>query len=155
MRVPRHLIGLFVIALAAALPATAPLAEDTAGVAPDDQLTLVVGTRFVKPAPAAASAKAQCSEARISTDDFNDTDHCLDQGALEVAKEYFITLGRTLGKAGFFYYVPEPEIKKLIAMCTRLHRSPPKAWVEAETEIIAFGKVVPDADAPKLERAIR
>jgi len=154
MRSPRRpLLGL--IAIAATLPVSASLAQGTPGVTPDDQLTLVVGTRFVKPAPAAASAKAQFSEARISTDDFNDTDHCLDQGALEVAKEYFITLGRTLGKAGFFYYVPEPEIKKLIAMCTRLHRSPPKAWVAAQTEIIAFGKVVPDADAPKLERAIR
>lgn len=154
MRAPcRPLLGL--IAIAATLQVSPSLGQGTPGVTPDDQLTLVVGTRFVKPAPAAASAKAQFSEARISTDDFNDTDHCLDQGALEVAKEYFITLGRTLGKAGFFYYVPEPEIKKLIAMCTRLHRSPPKAWVEAETEIIAFGKVVPDADAPKLERAIR
>jgi hypothetical protein len=155
MRAHRHLIGLFVMALATALPPSASHAQGSAGVTPDDELTLVVGTRFVKPAPAAASAKAQFSEARISTDDFNDTDHCLDQGALEVAKEYFITLGRTLGKAGFFYYVPEPEIKKLIVMCTRLHRTPPKAWVEAETEIIAFGKVVPDADAPELERAIR
>jgi hypothetical protein len=155
MRASRQWLGLVTIALAATLPVSGSHAQGTAGVAPDDELTLVIGTRFVKPAPEASSAKAQFSDARISTDDFNDTDHCVDQGALEVAKEYFITLGRTLGKAGFFYYVPEPAIKKLIAMCTRLHRSPPKAWVEAQTEIIAFGKVVPDADAPKLERAIR
>lgn len=125
------------------------------GVVPDDMLTLVVGTRFVRPAADGLSAKAQFTNERIPISDFNDTDHCLDEQALDIAKEYFTNLGRLLGKAGHFYFVPETEIKKSLSICKKLYKSPPKAWVDKTTKIIAFGKVVPTADAPALEKAVR
>ena len=121
----------------------------------DDMLTLVVGTRFVSQNDGETSARKQFTGARIPLSAFNDTDNCVDQQALEVAKEYFTTLGRMLGKAGYYYYVPEPEIKKIVSICQRLYHTPPKAWVDNKTKIIAFGKVVPTADAPALEKAVR
>jgi hypothetical protein len=134
--------------------AQSPASPDT-GVVPDDELTLVVGTRFVAPSPDGTSAKAQFDGARIPLTEFNDTDHCVDQSALEVAKEYFTTLGRMMGKAALYYVVPEAEVKIAIAMCDRMHASPPKAWVDSKTQIIAFGKVVPTTEAPALEETLR
>jgi hypothetical protein len=125
------------------------------GVVPDDELTLVVGTRFVGRSPDGTSAKAQFDDARIPLSEFNETDHCVDQSALEIAKEYFTTLGRMMGKAGQYYFVPEAEIKKAIAMCERMHSSPPRAWVDSKSQIIAFGKVVPTTEAPALEETLR
>ena len=89
------------------------------GVVPDDDLMLVVGTRFVGPSPEGTSAKAQFDDARIPLSKFNETDHCVDQTALEIAKEYFTTLGRMVGKAAQYYFVPEAEIRKAIATCER------------------------------------
>ena len=134
--------------------AQSPAPPDT-GVVPDDDLTLVVGTRFVGPSPEGTSAKAQFDDARIPLSKFNETDHCVDQTALEIAKEYFTTLGRMVGKAAQYYFVPEAEIRKAIATCERMHASPPKAWVDSKTQIIAFGKVVPTTDAPALEETLR
>src|SRR5262245_35331230 len=91
--------------------AQSPPSPDT-GVVPDDDLTLVVGTRFVGPSPDGTSAKAQFDNARIQLAEFNETDHCVDQTALEIAKEYFTTLGRMMGKAAQYYFVPEAEIRK-------------------------------------------
>lgn len=134
--------------------AQSPPSPDTR-VVPDDELTLVVGTRFVGPSPEGTSAKAQFDDARIPLSEFNETDHCVDQSALEIAREYFATLGRLMGKAGHYYFVPEAEIKKSVAMCERMHANPPKAWAGSKTQIIAFGKVVPTADAPALEQSVR
>jgi hypothetical protein len=134
-------------------PLRQPLTDP--GVVPDDMLTLVVGTRFVAPSSDDATAKAQFTSARIPLSAFNDTDHCVDQAALAVAKEYFTTLGRVMGKAGYFYFVPDAEIRKSVAMCKRLYQAPPKAWVADKTKVIAFGRVVPTHEAPALERAVR
>lgn len=124
-------------------------------VVQDDDLTLVVGTRFVMPSANETSARAQFTDARIPLSAFNETDHCIDQRALEVAKEYFATLGRALGKAGYYYFVPEAEIRSAVSMCEKVHGQPPKAWVDEKTKVIAFGKVVPTADAAALEMSIR
>ncbi|MEQ1718258.1 MAG: hypothetical protein ABL907_20135 [Hyphomicrobium sp.] len=124
------------------------------GIATDDMLTLVVGTRFVAPSANETSARAQFTELRIPLSLFNETDHCVDQNALEMAKEYFATLGRLLGKAGHYYFVPETEIRKLVSMCEKLHARPPQGWVDNETKVIAFGKVVPSTDAHALEKSI-
>lgn len=134
--------------------AQSPPSTDT-GVVPDDELTLVVGTRFVGPSPEGTSAKAQFDFARIPPSEFNETDHCVDQSAIEIAQEYFATLGRVMGKAGHYYVVPEAEIKKSVAMCERIHTQPPKAWVESKTQIIAFGRVVPTVKAPALEQSVQ
>lgn len=135
--------------------AQSPQPSADPGVVADDMLTLVVGTRFVGPTAEGTSAKSQFTDARIPLSAFNDTDHCVDQSALEVAKEYFATLGRVMGKAGHYYFVPDAEIKKSVAMCERLYGRPPQAWVESKTKVIAFGKVVPTVDAPALEKAVR
>ncbi len=124
-------------------------------VVPDDDLTLVVGTHFIAPTTDGVSAKAQFTDARIPLSAFNETDRCLDQTALEVATEYFTTLGRVLGKAGHYYFLPEDEISKAVSMCEKLHGRPPQAWVSGKTKIIAFGKVVPTVDASALEKSVR
>lgn len=125
------------------------------GVPSDDELTLVVGTRFVSSSADASTPHAMFDDARIPLKDFNQTDHCIDQAALEVAQEYFTNLGRVLGKAGHFYFVPDDQIRKSVTMCERLHRQPPQAWSESKTKIIAFGKVVPTVEARALEQSIR
>ncbi len=142
------------IALAQTSPPPKRLIDPEA--VPDDMLPLVVGTRFVKPsADRTSSAPALFNGARIPLSAFNETDHCVDQSALEVATEYFTALGRALGKAGYYYFVPEEEIRKSVAMCERLYHRPPQAWVDKETVIVAFGRVVPTVDAPALEKSIR
>lgn len=124
------------------------------GVVPDDLLTLVVGTRFVAAPTDDLSAKTLFHDARIPLATFNETDDCIDQSSLKVAQDYFTTLGRVMGKAGHYYFVPKAEIEKSVTMCERLHGRPPQALTE-KTKIIAFGKVVPTAEAPPLENSIR
>jgi len=140
-----------------ALPVGSPalLGQSDHGAVPDDMLTLVVGTRFVGPTAEGTSAKSQFTDARIPLSEFNETDHCIDQSALEVAKEYFTNLGRVMGKAGHYYFVSESEIKKSVAMCERQHGRAPQAWVESKTKVIAFGKVVPTVEAASLEESVR
>lgn len=143
-------------AVAFAQPASTQPAADP-GVVPDDMLTLVVGTRFV-PAPDGAdapSAHALFTRARIPLSAFNETDHCIDQAALELAQEYFTALGRLLGKAGHYYFVPDDAVEKSAIMCERLHRKPPQAWNSSKTKILAIGRVVPTAEAPALEQTLR
>lgn len=125
------------------------------GVVADDDLTLVVGTRFVSPTADGMSAPSQFNDARVPLSAFNEADHCVDQHALEVAKEYFTGLGRVLGKAGHYYFVPDAEITKSVSMCEKMHGEAPRALVETKAKIIAFGKVVPTTDAPALERSVR
>jgi hypothetical protein len=132
-----------------------PRLQADPGVVSDDMLTLVVGTRFVTSSADGGSARAQFTDSRIPVSTFNKTDHCVDEQALELAKEYFTTLGRLLGKAGHFYFVPDEQIQKSVSMCERLHNGPPHAWVPDKTKIIAFGQVVPTVDAPALEQSIR
>jgi hypothetical protein len=148
----------------AALAQTAPQApadpgvvadDDLTGVVADDDLTVVVGTRFVAPSSEGLTAKAQFTDARIPLSAFNETDHCVDQQALEMAKDYFNSLGRLLGKAAQYYFVPDADVKKLVSLCEKQHGRPPQAWVDDKTRIIAFGFAVPTADAPALERSIR
>lgn len=137
----------------AAVAQSAPSAVH--GVVSDDMLTLVVGTRFVSSPANELSARAQFTEHRIALETFNDTDRCVDQTALEVAQEYFNTLGRALGKAGHYYFVPDAEIDKALTMCEKMHGRPPQAWVATKTKVLAFGRVVPTAAAPALEQSIR
>lgn len=121
----------------------------------EEDLTLVVGTRFVSPAADGGSPKAQFADARIPLSAFNATDHCVDQRALELAMDYFSNLGPVLGKAGHYYFVPDAELAKAASMCERMHGAPPQAWVDTKTQVVAFGRIVPTADAPALERSIR
>jgi len=149
-------LWLLLAASSAALAQSPPLQPlIDPGVVPDEMLTLVVGTRFVLPSADGISAKAQFADARIPLSTFNETDHCVDQQALELAKDYFGTLGRVLGKAGHYYFVPDAEMTKLVSMCEKLHGRPPQAWVDKKTKVIAFGRVVPTADAPALEQSVR
>lgn len=121
----------------------------------NEDVTLVIGTRFAAEQREKRSAKSLFFQSRIPIDAFNETDHCIDQGALDVAREYFTDLGRVLlEKVAYFYFIPDSEVAKLNAMCTRLHKDAPKAWTES-TKIIAFGKVVPTPDALTLERSLR
>ncbi|WP_439543252.1 hypothetical protein [Hyphomicrobium sp.] len=121
----------------------------------DDMLTIVVGTRFVASSAADKSARAQFNDERIPLSAFNETDHCVDQRALELAQEYFNTLGPVLGKAGHYYFVADDEISKSVAACEKLHGRPPQAWVSDKTKVIAFGRVVATEDAPALEKSLR
>jgi hypothetical protein len=149
---------LFSCLLITGVPATLAQSQSKAaepGVIADDELTLVIGTRFVTRSAEETSPKAQFTDARIPLSKFNETDRCVDEGALEVAREYFNTLGRTLGKAAYFYVVPEDEVRKSVSMCEKLHKLSPQAWVDGTTTIIAFGKVVPTMEAPALEQSIR
>lgn len=132
-----------------------PPEQDAAGRAGDDDLTIVVGTRFVGPTPVGTPANAQFTDARIPLADFNETDHCVDQSALETATAYFNSLGHMLTKAGVFYFVPESNVREAVRMCEKMHGAPPKAWVADKTSIIAYGKVVPSAEAPALEQSLR
>ena len=121
---------------------------------PDEMQTLVVGTRFVTKSASEATAKDRFLNLRIATSTFNETDNCIDQNALEVAQDYFNTLGRALSKAGHYYFIPDTEIRRSVSLCEKLH-GPPKAWVESKTEIIAYGKRVPTTDAADLELSLR
>ncbi len=141
------------VALAQSPSVREPLRDP--GVVPDDMLTLVVGTRFVTPSDDTASPRKLFNSARIPLAAFNDTDHCVDQTALELAKEYFTNLGRLAGRAGIYYFVPDEEIEKSVSMCERLYHRPPQAWVDNKTKIIAFGQVVPTTSAPALEESLR
>jgi hypothetical protein len=120
-----------------------------------NDLTLVVGTRFVGPTAIGTPANAQFTDARIPLAGFNETDHCIDQSALETATAYFNSLGHILTKAGVFYFVPEANVRDAVRMCEKMHGAPPKAWVADQTSIIAYGKVVPTAEAPALEQSLR
>lgn len=120
-----------------------------------DDVTLVVGTRFIAPSDDEGSPRDQFADARIPLSAFNDTDHCIDQRALELAMNYFDNLGRTLHKAGHYYFVPGTELEKSAKSCETLHGHPPQAWAGKETKVIAFGKIVPTSEAPALERSIR
>lgn len=122
---------------------------------PDDAVTLVVATRFVASSADDRSPRARFNDARIPLSAFNETDHCIDQQALELAQEYFNTLGPMLGKAGHYYFVANDEVKKAAATCEALHGQPPQAWVSDKTQVIAFGRVVPTEDAPALEQSLR
>jgi hypothetical protein len=148
-------LAVVTLMLPGASGALAQSAQADPGVVSDDMLTLVIGTRFVTASRDDDTPRAQFNGARIPLSAFNETDRCVDQQALEVAKEYFTTLGRMLGKAGYYYFVPDSEIRKLIVMCEKLYHQPPQAFVDTKTKIVAFGKVVPTIDAPALEASIR
>jgi hypothetical protein len=138
-----------------ALFASASAQSPSAAMPADDDMTLVVGTRFVTASAGEATAKAQFEGARIPLTAFNETDSCIDQSALEAATEYFDTLGRELAKAGHYYFVPNSEIEKIASACERTHGRPAQAWMQAKTAVIAFGRVVPSSYAAKLEQSIR
>ncbi len=128
------------VSLCTLLVASATLAQSPSprlladpAVVPDDMLTLVVGTRFVTAEASAGSPRAQFDNARLPLSSFNETDRCVDQLALEAAQEYFTSLGRLLGKAGHFYFIPEAEIEKSVRICEKLHGRP-QAWADEENE---------------------
>lgn len=158
-RSPLSVVGLL---FATSFTACAALAQSAVGPNPndpvvvsDDMLMIVVGTRFVGASEEDKSAKAQFTDARIPLSAFNETDHCIDQNALELAQEYFDTLGRVVSKAGHYYFVPDAEISEAVELCQKTHARPPQAWVAGKTRIIAFGKAVPEAEAAALEQLIR
>jgi len=140
-------------AAAQSQPEDGPLTDP--GVVPDDLLTLVVGTRFVTAPVSEASLKAQFSNARIPMAAFNETDTCIDRRALEAAQDYFGTLGRALGKAGYYYLVPDEDVAEFASACATSHGQPAKAWARDKIKIIAFGRVVPTDSAAALEESIR
>ncbi len=147
------------LAVLTALLGSFPLANaqqviDSSDV-PDDMLTIVVGTRFVSAPEGEISPRLLFTDRRIPLDRFNETDHCIDDSALEMAKTYFETLGRMLAKAGYYYIIPDADVMKSIATCENIKGQPPQAWVEKKTKIIAFGRVVPTTEAPALEQSIR
>lgn len=145
------------IAAAPAALAQSPSSQtdNDAGTASDDTLTIVVGTRFVGPSATGETANTQFTDARIPLTAFNETDHCVDQSALETATAYFNSLGRVLSQAGHFYFVPEADVREAVSMCEKMHGRPPQAWVADQTAIIEYGKVVPAAEASALEQSIR
>jgi hypothetical protein len=121
----------------------------------DSEMTLVTGTRFVTVPTVDTTAKARFMTSRIALSTFNETDHCIDQRALEAATTYFDTFGRELAKAGHYYFVPNSEIAVHAVACEAQHGRPPQAWVPGKTDIIAFGRVVPSAMAAEVEQGIR
>ena len=125
------------------------------GAAAEEEMTLVVGTRFIAPAAEGKSAKALFFDDRIPLAALNETDHCADQSALEAAQEYFSQLGARLGKAAHFYFLPDDAMQTAVSMCERMHAQPPKAWVNAKTKVIAIGQFVPTSAAQSLEQSIR
>lgn len=125
------------------------------GSVSDDQLTIVVATHFVSAFNEEISPSSQFASARIPLEKFNETDQCIDESALEAARTYFESLGRLLGKVGYYYVVPDADTAKAVAICVKLKGVRPQAWVENKTKVIAFGRVVPTADAPALERSMR
>lgn len=132
------------------------LAQETKVEIPaDSEMTLVTGTRFVTVAAGETTAKAQFTDARIPVSAFNETDHCIDQRALEAATTYFDSFGRELAEAGHYYFVPNSEIAVHAVACEAQHGQPPQAWVPGKTDIIAFGRAVPSAMAAEVERGIR
>lgn len=149
------LVGISLAGLSAVHAQSPAPAVPGSSAAAEEDLTLVVGTRFVPPGANGISPKARFEAARIPLSAFNETDHCVDQRALEVAMDYFNNLGPALGKAGHYYFVPDAELFKAASMCERMHGKPPQAWTETKTHVIAFGRIVPTADAPALERSIR
>jgi hypothetical protein len=61
---------------------------------------LVAGTRFVTSPVGETSAKTLFEDQRVALSSFNEIDRCIGQSALEVAREFFTTLGLVIGKAG-------------------------------------------------------
>lgn len=121
---------------------------------PSTDMTLVTATRFVTKHEG-ESARALFENARIQLSEFNETDHCIDQGALETATEYFDKLGRELVEAGHFYFLPEVEMKHIVKLCERSVGAPPQAWELETTQAVAFGRVVPASIAASLEQKLR
>lgn len=139
--------------LAMLIGASVSLAQTSS---PDaEMLTLVVGTHFVTQTVGEKSPRAQFNDERVPLSAFNATDHCIDQRALELAREYFDALGRALEKAAYYYFIPDDDIGASVENCEKLHGGPPHAWVEKKTKIIAFGKVVPTTEAPAIEESLR
>lgn len=157
-RVEKVSAGLASIAIALSSPVAmgqADMQPPPAGVVSDDKLTLVVGTRFVAAPDGNQTARALFNDARIPVSSFNTTDHCIDQEALKAAQEYFDALGRVLAKSGQYYFVPADTIAKLAEMCSQMHQARPQAYVDNQTKVIAFGRVVPTDSAAALELSIR
>ncbi|MEQ8824420.1 MAG: hypothetical protein RIC14_08605 [Filomicrobium sp.] len=125
------------------------------GQVPDDLKTMVIGTRFIRASGGDVSPGRQFNEFRIPLSDFNKTDHCVDQGSLEVAEEYFRTLGRMLEKTGYYYQLPDQDTGRLISKCESQNGAPPKALANKGTKILAYGRVVPTTAAPALEETLR
>ena len=148
------LVSAFLISAPVGRAQSPPINPHDTGVVPDDMLTLVVGTRFVT-VSGGQSAAVLFTKARIPLSSFNDADHCVDQDALKVAQDYFTDLGRVLGKAGHYYFVPDDAIKKSVEACEKQHGRAPQAWVENKTKIVAFGRVVPTDEAAALEEQVR
>ncbi len=122
---------------------------------PDDLKTIVIGTRFVRPPREDVTPTRQFNDFRVPLSEFNDTDHCIDNGTLEVAENYFRTLGRMLEKTGYFFRIPPDDVNRLKSRCVDRHGMQPRALRNAGTSVLAFGRVVPTKDAPELEEALR
>jgi hypothetical protein len=142
-----------VLAFAASNSATANLFAQVSETS-NDNLTLVVGTHFVVSAKVDSTPSTQFANERIPAERLNETDRCIDEGALDIAKDYFSKLGQVLERAAYFYIIPDDDLVGVIATCKSLHSQRPQAWAR-NVKIIAFGRVVPSPDAPALEQSIR
>jgi hypothetical protein len=131
-----------------------PQPGDT-GVTADEDMTLVVATRIVAPTDQSASPKVMFDKARVPEASFNATDRCIDEHALEIAQEYFTSLGRMLGTSAVLYVVPDEDVAQRVAICEKQHGHPPQAWVAGKTQVVAYGRMVPTAAAAELEQSLR
>lgn len=141
------------------LPALGQGAEKTiqpsATHVPDDELTLVIATRFVRGEVEGLSPAARFNGSRVPLSDFNEADTCVDEASIDVAKSYFKTLGTMLEKGSYLYEIPDNEVSRMSAECRERHGVPPVALEKSRTSIIAYGRVVPSSEAPDLEKSLR
>lgn len=127
----------------------------TPRAAADADMTLVVATRIVEQADAGTSLKAVFDSKRVPESSLNATDRCVEEHALEIAQEYFTTLGTLLGRAAFYYEVPDEEVGRRVEICERMHGSPPQAWSAGKTKMVALGAMLPSAAAVEFEKSLR
>lgn len=149
--------ALFIGSLSQTAVAQSPL-EPTpfpGGAVPDHLKTMVIGTRFVRTEQDNISPGRRFNKFRVPLAEFNQTDHCVDQGSLEIAESYFRTLGRMLEKTGYYYRIPTEDADRVVSSCEARHGEPPRALAQTGTQILAFGRVVPTKVAPALEETLR
>lgn len=155
----RHLMTVLAVG-SWGLFASVAVAQDTApspsrSAPSDDDMTMVVATRIVTLTDPGTSLKVMFDTKRVPDSTLNATDRCVEDHALEIAQDYFNTLGRLLGRAAFYYEVPDEEIGRRVQICEKMHTTPPQAWGAGKTKIIALGSVLPSAAAAEFEKSLR
>ncbi|MEQ8825423.1 MAG: hypothetical protein RIC14_13720 [Filomicrobium sp.] len=155
---------LFVLLLFAALPIQLVAQERSPldpvpfpdGSTARESKSIVIVTRLVDTTKTESGNPANLFQNhRIATELFNATDHCVDEGTLIVADDYFRTLGRMLEKNGFYFFIPKPEVEKLKMTCTARNEAEVKALASDSVRIVAFGRILPTEAAHDLEKKLR